>query len=447
MVFSRFVQYHVLPDTGYGLPDTGYSVQPQTTILCTGYGLPDTGYSVQPQTAIPQKGCVMSGDYKIVLQRIIGKTMRADRQRSHLQQFASTALKGTRGKGWTYKITRIEDPKRNNDQVIHRATVLFDTTHQRESVHEKWSSIVRKFAEVACSGALKSNPWRVISPTGFDAVAEEAIKSHVRAGERKERMNEPKTLGEVNLVPAKGEFDRIFGREAQLRRILDALHLAQRTEWQKRNNVLLDGPPGSGKSECMMAIAKMLGAENDAWRWFDATSMTKAGAIEEIIANSVVPPVLFIEEIEKCEENALRWLLGVMDVRGQIRRTNYRVGNDARNVRMLVIASANDVKLLKEVMSGALYSRFQNKIYCPEPDRLIMRKILEREIEEIKGKTSWIDPTLQFAFDKWCITDPREVINIMSCGGDRLLTGDYQKDHEETMHPYEKSMLLAKKGN
>jgi SpoVK/Ycf46/Vps4 family AAA+-type ATPase len=186
----------------------------------------------------------------------------------------------------------------------------------------------------------------------------------------------------------------------------------------------------------------MLGKEGEAWQWFDATSMTKAGALEQLIEADVVPPVLFIEEIEKCEENALRWLLGVMDMRGMIRRTNYRVGNQAKNVRMVVIATANDVKLLKSMMSGALYSRFQNKVYCPRPSREIMEKILLREMEDIGGKPEWVDATLKFGVDVWGMTDPRDLITICSCGADNLLNGKFQKDYEATMHPLEKQQLL-----
>src|SRR5690606_31257476 len=107
--------------------------------------------------------------------------------------------------------------------------------------------------------------------------------------------------------------------------------------------------------------AKLLGEEDVSYAKFDATSMTKAGVLENLIENPFVPPVLIIEEIEKCEESALRWLLGVMDSRGEIRRTNYRVGNQAKNVKMIVLASANDLGLLKTMMAGALYSRFTNK--------------------------------------------------------------------------------------
>jgi MoxR-like ATPase len=248
-------------------------------------------------------------------------------------------------------------------------------------------------------------------------------------------------LATVNLEPG-DHFNRIYGREPQIRRTFDALMLAERTGWNKRRNTLFDGPPGCGKSETMLSFAKMLGKEGEQWLWFDAPNMTKAGAVELIISAPRVPPILFIEEIEKVEEAALRWLLGVMDIRGEVRRTNYRVGNEAKNVRMFVVASANNVKLLKTVMSGALYSRFQNRIYFPEPDRDIMSQILRREVAEIEGEEAWVEPALKFGYDRWGMRDPRDLINIVSVGGKRLLDNSAQKDHEKTMHPFDKISLF-----
>jgi hypothetical protein len=386
----------------------------------------------------------MAKEFKMVVERRVQKRISPDMVRQQLQRCADLAMKGGRGRGWTYKIGRIEPPDEQGEERVYVATLTFVPTSDRESLQTKWPNICKRFAEAGCAGNLRAAPWVVVSPAGYQQVAAEAHKEQIKAQTRKEKAEEEKTLGEINIVPG-DHFKRIFGRDAQIRRILDALSLAKRTEFKKRTHTLLDGEPGGGKSEIMMALADMLGKEGEAWRWFDATSMSKAGAIEEIIENPVVPPVLFIEEIEKTEEQSLRWLLGVMDTRGEIRRTNYRVGNQARNVRMVVIASANDVKLLKSVMSGALYSRFQNKVYCPDPDREIMKQILLREVKEIEGKPEWVEPALEFGYDKWGMRDPRALINILSCGGDRLLNGEYQKDYEKTMHPEDKKELLRKK--
>jgi hypothetical protein len=384
-------------------------------------------------------------DHKIVAERRTSKRMSDDLVRSQMQHCADIAMKGGRGRGWTYKLGRIPEPMKRGAEVVHTATLNFSTTSARESLDDKWPNIVRRFAEAACAGNLRAQPWRVIEPTGFAKIADEAKAEQLKASELKELANEPKELAEINLTPG-AHFERIYGREAQIRRTFDALKLAHRTGFNKRRNTLYDGPPGCGKSETMLSFAKMLGREGEQWLWFDAPNMTKAGAIELLISASKVPPILFIEEIEKVEEAALRWLLGVMDIRGEVRRTNYRVGNEAKNVRLLVIASANNVKLLKSVMSGALYSRFQNRIFFPEPDRNIMSQILTREVKEIEGDGRWVEPALKFGFDRWGMRDPRDIINIATCGGARLLDGSAQKDHEATMHPFDKvSLYRAKK--
>lgn len=383
---------------------------------------------------------------QIVVERRVKKRLSVARIKDQLQKIADTAMKSGRGTGWTYRLPqRIVDPIEEKDVQVYRITLTFSTTSNRDSLMDKWPNIVKRFAEAGCAGQYRGTPWTVVDPTGYVQIASKAKVEEQKAKTRKVMQDEDKVLGEINLVP-NGHYARLYNREPQINRILGALRLGKRTDWSKRTHSILDGPPGCGKTEIMLSTSRMLGEENKAWRWFDATSMTKAGVLEELIESPVVPPVLFIEEIEKCDEASLRWLLGVMDTRGQIRRTNYRVGNQAKHVRMCVIASANDVNLLRKLMSGALYSRFQNKIYCPRPDRVVMEQILTRECQEIKGKTEWIEPTLQFACDKWCMTDPRDVITIMSCGGDDLLKGSYQKDYEATMHPSDKKRLEKAKG-
>lgn len=380
----------------------------------------------------------------VTLTRRLIKRPSVQKLLSQLQQAVGVAMKGGRGRGWTTSDPKISEPVQDGGEWVFTAKITFTLHGTSVTAAAKYPAIVRRMATTGCAGPFRTTPWTVIDPPGYTSIANEAKAKGERNNELKVKADEPKELGHYSLEP-KGHFKRLFGREAQLRRIMDAFNLADRTGFGKRTHSLLDGPPGCGKSEIMLALSRMLGEENEAWMWYDATSMTKAGVIEGLMEAASVPPFLFIEEIEKCPEEALRWLLGVMDVRGIIRRTNYRVGNQARAVRMVVTATANDVRLLKGVMSGALFSRFQNNLYCPPPDRDIMRMILDREMAEMRGKAKWIEPALIFAFDKWVIRDPRTIITICSCGGDRLLDGSYQADFEKTMHPAEKRVLLKRK--
>lgn len=248
-------------------------------------------------------------------------------------------------------------------------------------------------------------------------------------------------VGSINLSFPSNAFERIFGREAQIRRLVDALSVGRDTAWTKRKHTLLSGPPGCGKTDLMLTVARLLGEEGKAYVWYDATSTTKAGAIEQMMASPVLPPILFVEEIEKTPEGSLRWLLGVMDDRGEIRRTNYRVGNQVKSARLTVIATANDTDLLKKVDSGAVYSRFGNRIHCPPPDRDTLEKILTREVIEVAGNSEWVRKTLEFAYDTLNIRDVREILNVLLCGRDRLLTGQYQQDYIATMPPEDRKAI------
>ena len=90
--------------------------------------------------------------------------------------------------------------------------------------------------------------------------------------------------------------------------------------FQNRNHCVLFGPPACGKSEILLAFKRLLGA--DAVMTFDATSTTEAGARRELRQLANIPPIPIVEEIEKTDERSLRWLLGVLDTRGEIRGLN-----------------------------------------------------------------------------------------------------------------------------
>lgn len=247
---------------------------------------------------------------------------------------------------------------------------------------------------------------------------------------------------EVNLQ-IKDYFSHIYERDPQIQRVLSAIKAAVDSQMMNRYHVLLYGEPACGKSEILTSVGKMLGEEGEAFMKFDGTSLTSAGARKSILNMKKVPPILLIEEIEKNTENALQWLLGVMDHRGELRGGNARNWGQNKNVPMLVIATANNMVKFKSMMSGALVSRFSHKVYCPKPSREIIYKILEREIYKIEGDTAWIEPTLEFCVDNLGWYDPREIIPVCICGRDKLLDNSYQDMILETMDPEDRKISVG----
>src|SRR5207253_11168735 len=143
--------------------------------------------------------------------------------------------------------------------------------------------------------------------------------------------------------------------------------------WRVRSHCLLWGRPACGKTEILLAIERMLGRE--AVVKLDATMTSKAGAENLILELDSVPPILLIEELEKCDPANLPWLLGVLDQRGEIVKTVFR-NAFRKETKCLCLATANSLDLLERVHSGALASRFPNKIPCPRPSRAVLEKIL-----------------------------------------------------------------------
>jgi MoxR-like ATPase len=156
---------------------------------------------------------------------------------------------------------------------------------------------------------------------------------------------------------------------------------------------------------------------------------------ERVDSGQDLPRVLLVEEIEKADEKSLSWLLSLMDLRGEIRKTTAR-GKINTDTKMICIATVNDVPTFKKIAFGALYSRFSNKIYFRRPDRELLGRILKREVDAIEGKDEWINPTLDLA-DEIHTTDPREVISLLLCGRDALLDGTFQKEYIYTSLPPE----------
>jgi hypothetical protein len=323
------------------------------------------------------------------------------------------ALAGRRQRqGWRFVgRLRVPAPVREEHVWLYKVTLAF----QRRGRKVKADVVQRQFDYIGriVEAAANARGWTLPGTNLGGASQPQAAppQSNATAVTLPDNMND--------------YFAHIYDREAQIGIVAQAIRAAVQSGFQNRNHCVLFGPPACGKSEILLAFKNMLGA--DAVMTFDATSTTEAGARRELRELARIPPILIVEEIEKTDERSLRWLLGVLDTRGEIRGLNYRDAHFRRDVKLLCLATANDIGRFNEVMSGALASRFANKARCPRPTRPILERILQREVAKIAGNPAWIKPALDYCLDIEKSNDPRRAIAVCLCGQDKLLTGEYQR--------------------
>lgn len=226
-------------------------------------------------------------------------------------------------------------------------------------------------------------------------------------------------------------FAHLYGLDSQILRVRRALEAGMISGWAHRSHCALIGPPGCGKSDLCASIKEALGEA--AVMEFDATATTAAGAIKDLSEREILPRVVVIEEIEKAPEAAMTFLLGVLDLRAQIRKTTARSAI-IRDTKLFAIATVNDEDLFRKLQAGALASRFSSTIHFSRPGREQLYLILEREINKVNGDIDWIEPTLDYC-ESMGITDPRVVTSICLCGREMLLDGSYQKLLRDTAKP------------
>jgi hypothetical protein len=222
----------------------------------------------------------------------------------------------------------------------------------------------------------------------------------------------------------------LYGVGAQIRTVLSNIKRAHDTDGRSRNHGVLYGHAGCGKTTTLLALEAMFGP-GSVLR-LDATSTTRAG-IEKLFFSDlpVIPPLVFMEEAEKADPEALKVWLGALDDRGEIRKVNFRV-NQLREVKVLFICTVNNKTLFDKMMgsdgseAGALSSRCVSQIYFPRPSDVVLRQILLKEVHRNGGEEAWINPCILMA-QELGVTDPRIVRSYLA-GGERLLDGSYQRD-------------------
>lgn len=290
----------------------------------------------------------------------------------------------------------------------------------RKTFGQEFDNIVARMHDKAIQPA---NRWQVSEIDGVAYVPKSVEKITVDGAEE---------IGYVPLeLPSYEEwsagFDHLYGLEDYTDIIYETLKTAIDTAWQNRVNIMLAGPPACGKSDICKTIKRILGEE--AVLEFDGTSTTMAGAQQNLAEREEMPRVLLVEEIEKAPEASLQWLLSVLDLRGEVRKTTAR-GNILKEVHMVGICTVNNVELFERMAAGALASRFSMPLYFVRPGRDILERILRRELKNIRGvdeatSEKWIAPTLDYA-ESIDLSDPRKIIAICLTGRDKLLTGEYQ---------------------
>lgn len=329
-------------------------------------------------------------------------------------------------RGWTLTNANGK-PKRDfnydsahSGQYAYHATfaITCKTAKVRPSFEAEFQTILNSLASKANMPAPGiRGGWKITEVDG---------KSYVAAPE----SVAPEIADNVGYAPVAipddwlTHFNHLYGVDSHISRIHSALEAATLSDWRNRFHCVLIGPPGCGKSDICQSIKRALG--EDSVLEFDATSTTMAGAQKDISERDELPRVLIVEEIEKAPDVALAWLLSVLDLRAEIRKTTFR-GDVLKSTKMLGIATVNDEPTFQAKNFGALQSRFANKIYFKRPVRDMLERILHREVERVQGDERWIAPTLDYASEH-DITDARTLIAVCLCGRERLLDGSYQQD-------------------
>lgn len=366
----------------------------------------------------------------IKLAKVAGRALNDDKIRQQIDTIvASVNTAGRMQRGWAVGVVKPTAYRYHSVDYnsTYRVTLEVTCSKERASNEQEFANIVN-----AINTRGNASHWDVESIDG------EPYKKQTLAVQQQENSD----IGYAPIeIPGDWDsyFNHLYGLDAHINRIRRALDAAVFSGWRHRFHCALIGPPGCGKSDICQSIKKALG--EDSVLEFDATATTMAGAQKELAERDDLPRILLVEEIEKAPESSMAWLLSVLDLRGEIRKTTAR-GNVLRDARMLAIATVNDLPTFQKVNFGALESRFSNKVFFNRPSRELLGRILTREVERVNGDVRWVAPALDYA-EAINTTDPREVIAIALCGREALLTGEYQRDMRATSNnPRENKAMI-----
>ena len=375
-----------------------------------------------------------------------------ERVQAQVEWIIERSLRGSLGSGWGISKLDYRDPVRTTQgwSFIYFVTLKTSRNLSEATTAAKMEQIKDRVAEAGTNPKFLGANWSLI--TESQAAAEAVIPAEPATSQDGGQLvlgtGPVLTWGDIDipdelLGPSSDEalanhpcFRDLYGLNAQIRTALTGIKSAAETNGKRRGHFVFHGRPACGKTSVMLAIEKMLG-EGSVLR-LDATSTSRAGLEKLFFDNSEdgvkqIPPLVFCEEIEKAREDWLQVWLGALDDRGEIRKVNYRM-SQVRQIEILFFCSVNNKVAFDSMMShnpsakerGALSSRCVNQIYFPRPTKETIKRILHRDIIANGGSDTWIEPAMKLA-EELGTDDPREALAFLA-GGNRLLTGEYQKD-------------------
>lgn len=260
----------------------------------------------------------------------------------------------------------------------------------------------------------------------------------------KEAAQEEREPFEVERTIEEGDLEKFFGtvydRESHIKLIHETVVNAIDTKFMERTNILLHGKPAAAKTQIFGLFKRYYedGSDTERVAEINAATLTKAGLENWLLdraKSGTLPEILYFDELEKIiriSPQSVFCLLSLMDNQAKITKMNARIGKQEEVCRCLVWASCNDTSAIDSFCDGALWSRFGYALECRRPSESRMRQILNDKITTwqrsgIPAQFSWVDAAMDFARDYLRTDDPRKIITLLN-GGNRLLTGDFQRD-------------------
>lgn len=336
---------------------------------------------------------------------------------------------------WSAKVSSKREPVQNNDGYFYRVKIRLSKTSQRTPS----ADVVKKQIETVLERIKKrasSKKWAV-EVADQEATREIPLGAPARKVE-KVKSSSPFIFPELNDGAIQKNFSDIYERDAHIRIIHGAIKTTLESEGKVLSHVLMYGLPGACKTRLMERFKEWYEGPNpDVERVviIDGATMTKAGLelrLVELAKLNQIPDILVIDELEKQPLPNLYCLLNVM-TSGAITRLNARAGNIRLPMKCAVVGICNDEEALREFARGALWSRFNHRLYCARPSEEATRKILRKTAFDMGVVDSdvvdkLVEATMHFGWDHLKQRDIRELKGHLD-GRERLLTGEWQDDY------------------